>query len=149
MLNEKTISLTQEEICEAAHGNLVSFILVVVQFMRLKDINDDEFWHFIGQKFAPGWADVADGDMEEVALRITRNMASCGAELQTFSQDDRQGQLVFTGWPPEWAIDFLDSSVEDAAPLCEVFRPITQSLGLEYTWHLVDDVIKMVIKRPF
>jgi len=147
MLEEKTIPLTKEELCRAAHGNLVALILVANQFMKEQSLKADDFWNFVGRKFARGWVEIDRGDLPEIALRITRNMASCGAELQTFLGNDQEAQLKFTGWPPEWAVNFWESSPQEAARMCEVFRPITKSLGYAYDWKLEDDVLTMNIKR--
>lgn len=147
MLKEKTIPLTEKELCQAAHGNLVALILVTNQFMTEQSIKVEGFWNFVGRKFSRGWEEIDKGDLHEIASRITRNMASCGAELQTFLGNDQEAQLTFTAWPPEWAVNFWESSPREAASMVEVFRPITKSLGYAYDWKLEDDVITMNIKK--
>ena len=145
MLEERTISLTQEEICDAARSNLVSFILVAIQYLKENELDTVTFWQYVGKQFAAGWT---EGDIEEVARAIALNMASCGGKLQAIHSDSVQTELIIEGWPPEEFAKFYSISLEDAAQMVEVFRPIAKSLGLSYDWKQEDNsTIKITLKK--
>lgn len=148
MLEEKSLTFTLEELGRVAHRNFVSLAVVAMQFMDENNLDVDAFWHYVGRKFLAGWTDVEKGDLDEIALRIARNMASCGVALQSFSRDARQARLAFIGWPPTWAAEAWGISVEEAARSAEIFRPITKQMECEYEWQLEDGVITMHVTRP-
>ena len=147
MIEEKTFQFTQEEEGMAAHTNLVSVILVTNRYLQEHALDVATFWHFIGQRFATGWTDVAHGDIQEVSRRIALNMASCGSQLESLKIEDEQTKLTFSNWPPEKIAQFFAITAEDAAPMVEVFRPITASLSIVYDWRLEDGVIKIHLKK--
>lgn len=147
MQKEAEFTFTSKELCRAAHGNLVSIILVANLYFQAQELDVAAFWRFMGQKFLAGWTEVEKGDLDEVARRITYNISSCGAELQSYSRDESQGKLVFTGWPPPAMADFFAISAVEAAPVCEVFQPIAASLGLNYTWQLSEDIITIWLEK--
>ena len=145
MLQEKTLTFDREELCNAAHGNLVSLLLVTIRFMQEQALDADGFWHFVGERYGAGWADVEPGDVDEVALRIARNMLSAGAEVEDYSREGGRARLVLSGWPPAWAVAFLGVPAEEAASICEIFRPITASLGVGYAWEETDGILTLAL----
>ena len=147
MSDEKTFEFTQEEECQAAHINLVSFILVTSRYLQEHALDAPMFWHFVGQHCAPGGAELDRGDIEEAARRIALNMASSGGQLDSMKIEAEQAELVLRGWPPEDFAQFFAVSVEDAAQMVEVFRPITASLDIAYDWQLENGAIKMRLQK--
>jgi hypothetical protein len=147
MLEEKTFEFTQEEQCQAAHGNLVALILVATLYLQEHALDVPTFWEFIGQHFSRGWADVPLGDIQEASRRIIWNLVSCGGQLESLKLDKDQAELVIQGWPPEDSAQFFAVSAEDAAQMVEVFRPITASLAIAYDWQLDDGAIKIHLQK--
>ena len=147
MLEEKTFEFTHKEEYQAAHGNLIAVILVATLYLQEHALDVSTFWHFIGQHFSRGWAEIPPGDIQEVARRITANMVSCGGQLDSLKLDKDQAELVIQGWPPEEFAEFFAISAEDAAQMVEVFRPITASLAIAYDWQLDDGAIKIHLQK--
>ena len=114
MLRERDLMFTHEEICGAAHVNLVSLLVTATQFAAAQGAGVDAFWHFIGEKFAAGWRGMPRGDVEQVAQRIAHNLASCGAEVERFDSSADKAKLVITGYPPEWALERYGASAAEA-----------------------------------
>ena len=146
MLQDKTLTFTKDELCDASEGNLVSLILVATQYFQQNSMDPGAFWRYVGQRFTPGWSDVEYGDIHEVARRIARNLASCAATVEAFRIDNEQAELVFSNWPPAPLAEFFAISETNAAAVCEVFRPIVSSIGLLYEWELADGLITIHIE---
>lgn len=84
---------------------------------------------------------------KDIAQMAALNIVSVGGTLQSLSGDDSQAQAVILGWPSEdWRTSFaLDQA--DIDPIWNIFRPIAESMDLQYEWTRQGNEVTMTFSR--
>lgn len=146
MSDEKTI-FTLEQIAKQAQENATALTLATIAYLRDHDLAVDEYVAYVGRRFAGGWAEMEGRPTKDIAQMAALNMVSVGGTLQSLSGDDSQAQAVVLGWPSaDWRTFFtLDQA--DIDPIWNMFRPIAESLGLQYEWTRQGDEVTMTFSR--
>lgn len=147
MLQQEEFTLTPEEKGELAERNLVAMLAVATKYMQARGMDVEEFWHFVGSTFAPTWVEVEQGSVPQAAEHVAAHVTSSGAEVVEFRAGVDEARLVCTGFPPQWVLDVAGMRAEEAARSSELFAPILQSLGLDYSWTYADGKTTLLIKR--
>ena len=145
MSNEANTTFTPEEISQMAQGNVDGLLLVAVAYLREHTLSTDEFWTFVGRRFAPVWEQGSTA--KDVATGAALNCVSSGGELRSLSGDEAQAAAVIGAWPSEESLAFFGITQEDADSVWSVFAPIAEHLGLNYKWHRQGDEVTMTFSR--
>jgi hypothetical protein len=123
---------TNEEIATMAKGNATAMALGVLAVLKHQGASAEEFFTAFGRFIAPAW----EGLRDQGALAMARVMAgsglSFGATVESLRGDERQAQLVTTGWPSAELLGLFKLVPEDIAPLWNQIRPVADLLGLDY-----------------
>ena len=146
MSDEKT-TFTPEQITAQAQMNATAFILGTIAYLRDHDLALDEFADYIGQRFAPGWAEMQGRPVKDIAQMAALNMVSVGGALQSLSGDDSQAQAVIQGWPSADWLAFFALDQTNIAPFWNVFKIIAESLGLQCEWTRQGDEVTLTFSR--
>ena len=145
MSDETNTTFSAEQISQQAQGNVRYLCLVAVAYLKEHGLSIDEFWAFVGSRFAPGWQQGATA--KEVAFLAALNMVSGGCTLRSLSGDESQAEAVLGGWPSGESLAFFGLSQEEADTLWGVFGPIAESLGYGYQWHRQGDEVTVTFSR--
>ena len=105
----------------------------------------DEFWAFVGRRFAPGWDQGLTA--KEVALAAALNMVTGGWNLLSLSGDESQAEAVMGGWEFVEAPEFYELTLKEADTIWGAFGPIAESLGYVYAWKRQGDEVTMTFTR--
>ena len=133
---------TPEQISEQAQENVNYLCLAMITYLKKNAFPLDEFWAYVGHRFAPTWEPGASA--KEVALGAALNMVSAGCQLHSVSGDESQATASLTGWPPEeGSLEFFELKQEEADSLWGIFDPIAESVGYNYTWDRQGDEVTM------
>ena len=139
MSDETNTTFTPEQISEQAQGNAKGLVLVAVAYLKEHALSMDEFWAFVGRRFAPGWEQGLTA--KEVARWAALNMVSIGCNLRSLSGNESQAEAVIGGWPSEESLTFFGLTQEEADTVWCSFGPIAESLGYGYEWRRQGDEV--------
>ena len=145
MSDEMKTTFTPEQISQQSQGNFNAFCLVAVAYLKEHALSTDEFWSFVGRRFAPRWQHGLTA--KEIARWAALNMVSAGGNLRSISGDESQAEAVLRGWPSEDSLVFVGVTREDADSMWGSFGPIAESLGYGYQWHRQGDEVTMTFSR--
>jgi hypothetical protein len=98
---------SSEELLSQAQGNATALALGAIAYLKDQNSPADEFFKFVGERFAPGWEELRGGSTKDVARTAALNMVSVGGSLRSLSGDDNHAEVLIAGWP---ANEFLTSS---------------------------------------
>ena len=93
MSGKTNAAFTPEEISRAAQGNVKYLCLAMVDYLKQHGQSLDEFWGFVGQRFAPSWE--GGPTARQVALGAALNMVSAECHLQAVSGDESRAETCF------------------------------------------------------
>ena len=147
MSDEMKTTFTPEEISQKAQGSVDGLCLVAISYLKEHALSTDEFWAFVGSRFAPGWQQEEGMTAKEIARLAALNMVSAGGNLRSISGDESQAEAVLGGWPSEDSLVFAGVTQEDADKVWGSFGPIAESLGYGYQWHRQGDEVTMTFSR--
>lgn len=145
MSEETKTTFTPEQISQQAIGNVTNICLAADAYLKEHALSMDEFWAFVGRRFAPGW----DQGMtaKEVALAAALNMVTGGWNLLSLSGDESQAEVVMGGWEFVEAPEFYELTLKEADTIWGAFGPIAESLGYVYAWKRQGDEVTMTFTR--
>ena len=113
-------AVTPEQVVpEGGHGprgNLGDHLLA-----RCRTVEDALALGTVGQRFAPGWAEMEGQPTKAVAQMAALNMVSVGGSVQSLSGDDSQAQAVIQGWPAEDWRTFFTLEQTEIDPVWNIF----------------------------
>ena len=142
MIDETNPIFTPEQISEQAQGNVNYLCLAMITYLKKNAQPFDEFWAYVGQRFAPTWEPGASA--KEVAIAAALNMVSAGCKLHSVSGDESQAKATLMEWPPEeGSLEFFELTQEEADSLWGIFGPIAESVGYNYAWDRQGDEVTM------
>lgn len=145
MSDKTNTTFTPEQISQTAQGNVNYLCLVMVDYLKEHALKIDEFWSFVGRRFAPNWEQGASA--KEVASGAALNMVSGECYLRSLSGDESRAEAVLGGWPSEDSLAFYGLTQEEADSVWGIFGPIAESLGYGYEWHRQGDEVTMTFSR--
>lgn len=123
---------TDKEKLEQALANEAAIATGVYAFLDQRGIETSELSRFLGELFAPGWADTK-GDLEQIAHYAALNMVTMGLATETTIENGRATISVSKTEmhdDPDWPIPVQPAIVQSAV----IYEPIMASLGLDYSW---------------
>ena len=89
---------SSEELLSQAQGNATALALAAIAYLKDRNLPAEEFFEFVGERFAPGWEELRGRGTKDVARTAALNMVSVGGSLQSLSGDDR-AEVLIAGWP--------------------------------------------------
>ncbi len=143
MTDEFEFGFTPEEISQQARGNVGSFYLAAILYVKANDLPLEDFWKFMGEKFAPSWELI--NSPYEMMRSMALNMVSCGSRLESISTTESSSSAVVSGWPIPEIIHYFDVTPEEADSLFDIFIPIARFLNFNYQWQREDDTVTMTV----
>jgi hypothetical protein len=90
---------SSEELLSQAQGNATALALAAIAYLRDQNLPADEFFKFVGRRFAPGWEELRGRSTEDVARAAALNMVSVGGSLRSLSGDDNHAEVLIAAWP--------------------------------------------------
>lgn len=147
MSDEMNNMFTSEQLMNQAQGNATAIGLATVAYLRDNNLNVNEYSLSVGQRFAPGWAGMQDRGARNIAQAAALNMVSVGGTLESFSGDDSRAEAVISGWPEADLLAFFGLDYADFESFWNVFQPIADSLGVQYSWQRQGDRVTMTFSR--
>ncbi|GAC1645346.1 MAG: hypothetical protein NVS4B2_34880 [Chloroflexota bacterium] len=125
-------TFTSEEICERATGNVNGFSLGIIAILKQQGASVEDAFISLGRLFAPGWEEIKGKGAAVAAREAALNMASGSMTIESISGDEREAQMVGTGWPHQDLLGFLHLTQSDLEPFWSIFQPIAETLNLDY-----------------
>jgi hypothetical protein len=138
---------SSEELLSQAQGNATALALGAIAYLKDQNSPADEFFKFVGERFAPGWEELRGGSTKDVAQTAALNMVSVGGSLRSLSGDDNHAEVLIAGWPANEFLSELEITQSESDSLWHVFEPIIEYLGLRYAWQRQDEAVKMPLER--
>ena len=145
MPEENEAVFTPEQILQQAQVNFNYLSLVAIAFLKERSLSLDEFWSFVGERYAPSWGQGMSA--RDVAKGAALNMSSIGCHLRLLSGDGPTAGAVLGGWPSEDALAFFNLTQEDADRIWGAFKPIAASLGYDCKWQRQGDDVTLTFTR--
>jgi hypothetical protein len=139
MAEQQRPHFTQEELLEQAAGNWNALFFAVLDYLREQELSPEEFVHWLGRRFAPGW-EACRGDLQQVAYYAALNPVSLGSELRTYEVGENEATI-------QTSTDHLSASPEDIDLLGEIYRPIMEFLDLDYEWERWQEGTTLRVRR--
>ena len=138
---------SEEEITRQAlvHSSALTYLMVA--YARECGQDPEHAAAFTGRLFAKGWARLSN----EGALAVVRQMAliliCIGGEIASISGDDERAEVRATGVLTNEDARFFGIDRDAADRFCNVFTPMTESLGFSFDWRRVGDDLIYTIER--
>jgi hypothetical protein len=135
------LAFTDAEITRQAlvHSSALTYLMVA--YARECGQTPEHAADFAGQIFAKGWARfVGDGALA-VARHIALILVCIGGEIESITGDDRQAEIRASGVVTDEDAQFFGISRAEADRFCEVFVPMTASLGFDFSWRRDGDAL--------
>ncbi len=115
--------------------------------MQEQGLSGEDYAHWIGRRFAPGWERVREEGALAVARQAALSIASVGGVLLSISGDEARAEVTVGAWPAQEFLTLLDLSQTDADAAYHIFGPIAESLGLQYEWQRGADQVRLAFSR--
>ncbi len=147
MSDATNAEFSSEELLSQAQGNATALALAAIAYLKDRNLPADEFFEFVGRRFAPGWEELRGRSTEDVARAAALNMVSVGGSLRSLSGDDDRAELLIEGWPASEFLSALEVTQSESDALWHIFKPIMEYLGLRYAWQRHDEAVKMILER--
>src|SRR3954469_22886737 len=93
-------TFTSDEIAEQGQGNLTTFILTTLAYLRQHGDTADDWVAFLGRTFAPGWESARDEGAIFAARATALNHVTAGAQLVSVEGDQQHAEGVII-WPDQ------------------------------------------------
>ena len=138
---------SSEELLSQAQGNATALALAAIAYLKDQNLSADEFFKFVGERFAPGWKELRGRSTEDVARTVALNMVSVGGSLRSLSGDENQAEVLIGGWPASETLSELEVTQSESDALWHIFEPIMEYLGIRYAWQRQDEGVKMTLER--
>ena len=137
---------SSEELLSQAQGNATALALAAIAYLKDRNVPAEEFFEFVGRRFAPGWEELRGRSTKDVARTAALNMVSVGGSLRSLTGDDR-AEVLIAGWPASEFLSELEVTQSESDALWHIFKPIMEYLGLRYAWQRHDEAVKMTLER--
>jgi hypothetical protein len=147
MSDAMNTEFTSEELLSQAQGNATALALAAIVYLKNRNLPADEFFTFVGQRFAPGWEELHGRGVKDVARTAALNMVSVGGSLRSLTGDDTYAEVLIAEWPANEFLSELELTQSDSEALWNIFEPIMEYLGIRYTWLRQDEAVKMIFER--
>lgn len=129
-------------------GNLNSYIIFTMAYLKEKGESVEDWLHFLGEKFTPTWETFQKPKLKDLAWFIVLNNLSGGAKLVSFSGGDSHVEIILEQWPHDSYAEFSGVSWEECQSIHEVLTPIFRKYGLNYSWSIHDKQVKIELSQP-
>ena len=147
-MTDANTELTTEDLWAKAKGNATAFVLTTFSFLEERGMAVEDFVDFFGRQFAPGWDELRDQPVVNLARSVASNAVSVGCTLGPLSGDETHAELLITGWPEAEELSSvlgLDPHAGDA--MWDGFYPIMERLGIHYAWRREDGTVRLTYER--
>ena len=136
-----------EDLLPQAQGNATAFILATIAYLKEHGLEVDDYVAFFGRQFAPGWEEMRDQPILEVARSAATNAVSIGGELRSLSGDDTHAEALIAGWPDEDISNTLGLTHHEGDAMWNSFVPIMERLNISYAWQREGDAVRITFER--
>jgi len=147
-MTDANTELTTEDLWAKARGNATAFVLTTFSFLEERGMAVEDFVDFFGRQFAPGWDELRDQPVVDLARSVASNAVSVGCTLGALSGDETSAEVLITGWPDAEELSSvlgLDPHAGDA--MWDSFHPIMERLGIRYAWQREDGAVRLTYER--
>jgi hypothetical protein len=138
---------SEEEITRQAlvHSSALTYLMVAYA----KECGQDpgHAAEFTGKLFAKGWARLSNAGAVEIVRQMALILICIGGEILTITGDDHQAEVRASGVLTNEDARFFGISREEADLFCNVFVPMTESLGFAFAWRREGDDLIYTIQR--
>ena len=141
------LTFATEQLYEQAQGNLTSFILGTIAYLKEQSRAPEEWVTFIGNRFAPSWESVKDQGAKAAMQLVVLNYLSAGGSLHSLTGDDAKAEAVIADWPAADTLELLGLALQDVDPFHAIFNPIAAYLNLRYEWHRAGNQVTFRFSR--
>jgi hypothetical protein len=138
---------SSEELLSQAQGNATALALAAIAYLKDQNLPADDFFKFVGRRFAPGWEELRGRSTEDVARTAALNMVSVGGSLRSLLGDDNHAEVLIAAWPASELLSELEVAQSESDALWHIFEPIMEYLGIRYAWQRQDEAVKMTLER--
>jgi hypothetical protein len=138
---------TSEELLSQAQGNATALALAAIAYLKDRDLPAEEFFEFVGERFAPGWEELRGRSAKDVARTAALNMVSVGGSLRSLSGEEDHAEVLIAGWPASEFLSELGVTQGESDALWLIFGPIMEYLGLRYAWQRRDEAVRITLER--
>lgn len=136
-----------EDLLPQAQGNATAFVLATIAYLKEHGLEVDDYVAFFGRQFAPGWEEMRDQPILEVARSAATNAVSIGGELRSLSGDDTHAEALLAGWPDEDISSTLGLAHHEGDAMWNSFVPIMERLNIRYAWQREGDAVRITFER--
>ena len=148
MTDAADTEFTTEELLSQARGNATAFVLTTIAYLRERGLAVEDFVEFFGRQFAPGWDELRDQPVVDLARAVASNAVSVGCTLGSLSGDEARAEVLITGWPDAEEISrVLGSERNDRDAMWDSFNPIMERLGIRYAWQREKGAVRLTYER--
>ena len=147
MSDSTNAHFTQEEVLDLAQANATAFVLSAFAYLKERGLDPEEYVAFFGRRFAPGWEELRDRPVADVAREAALNHVSVGGTLRSLSGDDTHAEVLLSGWPGEEFLGELRLDQSESDRLLNAFGPIMEYLGIRYAWQREGEAVKLTFER--
>lgn len=134
-----------EDVLQQAKGNAQAITSVTVAYLKSKGLPTDDYWSFVGEKFALGWEQLQGKGALAAMRNFALNMVSIGATLDALSGDEGRAEAVLSDWPSPDMLYGVDRGAVDGS--LAVFDAIAHLLSLKYEWHRSGEQLTLVLSQ--
>lgn len=148
MTDATNTDFTTEELLSQAQGNATAFVLTTIAYLKERGLSVDDYLSYFGRQFAPGWSEMRDHPVIDVARTVTFNAVSVGSTLGSLSGDETRAEVLIAGWLEEERISrTLGLERGDSDVVWDSFYPIMERLDIRYTWRREGETVRLTFER--
>jgi hypothetical protein len=129
-MSADAILFSEEERLWQAQANSTAILLATLAFLRSRGVSAHDWARSVGTLFAPGWDNLKNAGVNEIARIVALNLATAGGVVLSFKGDSNQAEVVVR-WPDDEWLSSTDLQREDIQPAFEIFLPIAERLGVQ------------------
>ncbi len=141
------VEFSTEDLLPQAQGNATAFVLATIAYLKEHGLEVDDYVAFFGRQFAPGWEEMRDRPILEVARSAATNAVSIGGELRSLSGDDTHAEALLAGWPDADILNTLGLTPSEGDAMWDSFVPIMERLNIRYAWQREGDAVRITFER--
>lgn len=138
---------SSDDVARQAMSNAQALALVTTAYLVSNGMNVDDYWSFVGDRFAPGWERLQDEGAMEAMRMFALDMVSFGASLDSLSGDHQRAEAVISGWPSGHMLEAFGVGRNDSDRSFVVFDAVADFLGLDYGWRRQGERVTLTLAR--
>lgn len=139
---------TQEEIIfNQMKGNLHMSAVLIMNFLKEKQIPIDEYFKFAGEVAAKTWTGLKGKGAKSMLDGLSLNMQSFGSKVISLEGDEDKAVAIYSPWMSKELQQFGSLSDDEIDSTANMFKPVAESLELSLSWEKDGENLKVTVTK--